>query len=294
MLNFIKEKLSNLYTHFTSSFTSIFTKKNIDTHTLDELERILITSDTGMPTTKLLISQLKDAYTKGELVDGTAVRHYLEKQLIALLEKPAGQISNVILLMGVNGSGKTTCAAKLAHQYKQHNKKVLLVAADTFRAAASEQLQQWADTLEIAMHKGTSGQDPASVVFQGCQKYIQEGYDTLIIDTAGRLQTKQNLMRELSKIKQVITKQLHNEPITTLLTVDAVLGQNSLQQAQLFHEATELTGTILTKMDGTSKGGTIFAIAHQLQLPVLFITCGEDIKDIAPFKGQEFVKELLY
>ena len=197
------------------------------------------------------------------------------------------------MLVGINGSGKTTLAAKLAYHAKSKGKKVLLVAADTFRAAAQEQLGLWAQKLNADIELGKQGQDPASVVFAGCQRYKQQGYDTLIIDTAGRLQTKTNLMKELEKIKRVIGQQVPNQTINTILTVDSMLGQNSLEQARIFHESTKLDAIALTKMDGTGKGGIVFAIADELGIPVAYITYGEAIEHLKIFDADEYVQNLI-
>jgi fused signal recognition particle receptor len=201
--------------------------------------------------------------------------------------------SRVHLLVGINGSGKTTFAGKLAHFYKKQGKKVLLVAADTFRAAAPEQLTAWAQASDTPLVIGAPNQDPASVVFMGCEKFNKEQFDILIIDTAGRLQTKVNLMNELAKIKRIIQKQLPNETINTLLTIDAMLGQNSFEQAKLFKESTDVTSVVLTKMDGTGKGGIVFSIAQELAIPVAYISFGESNDQLASFNPEQYVEELL-
>jgi fused signal recognition particle receptor len=190
----------------------------------------------------------------------------------------------------VNGSGKTTVAGKLAHAL---GNRVLLVGADTFRAAAGQQLAVWAERTQAAIMAGAPGQDPASVVHQACEQFKTGNYDTLIIDTAGRLQTKAPLMKELEKIRRTITKQLPTETVHTLLTIDATLGQNSLEQAQIFHEVTPLDGLVLTKMDGTSKGGMVFAISQALQIPVAYVSYGESKEAFALFEPSKFVDELL-
>ena len=200
---------------------------------------------------------------------------------------------DLYLLVGINGSGKTTAAAKLAYQYKQENKRVLFIAADTFRAAATQQLAQWAQKLGADIVIGAEGQDPASVIFTGIQKFKQEQFDVLIIDTAGRLQTKINLMKELEKIKRVINSQLPQTPITILLTIDAMLGQNSFEQAKLFHESTPIDGVILTKMDGTGKGGIVFGITNELKIPIAYISFGEKPEQFTLFNAQEYVHDLL-
>ena len=190
-------------------------------------------------------------------------------------------------------AGKTTCAAKLAYVYTQQGKRVLLVAADTFRAAACEQLQAWAQKINVGIVLDTTAQDPASVVFKGCEEFKKGGYDILIIDTAGRLQTKANLMQELAKIKRVITKHFPEESIDTLLTIDSMLGQNSFEQAKLFKESTQVNGIILTKMDATGKGGIVFGIADQLEIPIAYIAFGEQSNQIKPFDKDEYIDSLL-
>jgi fused signal recognition particle receptor len=202
--------------------------------------------------------------------------------------------AQIYLLVGINGSGKTTFAGKLAHYYATQGKRVLLVAADTFRAAASAQLHIWAQQAGVTIVTGDAHQDPSSVIFAGCSRYINEKFDIFIIDTAGRLQTKTNLMHELAKIKKVITKQLPHSTVQTLLTIDAMLGQNSFEQAALFKECTSLSGIVLTKMDSTGKGGIVFAIAKELQIPVLYVSYGEKIDQMVPFDAPKYVQELVY
>jgi len=197
------------------------------------------------------------------------------------------------MLVGINGSGKTTCASKLAAHYKGQGKRVLLVAADTFRAAAVEQLAEWADKTNIAIYTGTAAQDPAAVVYGGCEKFEKENYDVIIVDTAGRLQTKVNLMNELSKIRRIIDKKLPGEKMQILLTIDGMIGQNSFEQARLFKECTSVDGIILTKMDGTGKGGIVFAIASELAIPIKYITFGENLTSIKEFDAENYVDELL-
>lgn len=292
MFNFVKKALQKIYQTCTSKLDALFSRGTIDQQTLAELEKILIESDAGTQTTKKIIANLKTNATG--TIDSQTFKHMLQEQLLSLLhtEKKI-QDTPITLLVGINGSGKTTLAAKLAYHAQQQGKKVLLVAADTFRAAAQEQLEMWAKKLSIDIELGKQGQDPASVVFAGCQRYKQHGYDTLIIDTAGRLQTKVNLMKELEKIKRVIALQLPDKLINTILTVDSMLGQNSLEQARIFHESTKLDGIALTKMDGTGKGGIVFAIADELGIPVAYITFGETIEQLKIFNAQEYIQDLL-
>ncbi len=293
MFGFIKKTLSKIYNQFTSKVSSLFSTEKLDEQVLKELELLLISSDAGVKTTRSIIENLKAQFQQGKLDKGSDLKTALEEQLLNILQKNTSESScSIFLLVGINGSGKTTFAGKLAHMLAQQRKKVLLVAADTFRAAAPEQLARWAERTHAQIMVGKEGQDPASVVFAGCQKFKQEGFDTLIIDTAGRLQTKVNLMKELEKIRNVIGKQL-DQNICTLLTVDSMLGQNSLEQAKLFHESTKLDGIVLTKMDGTGKGGIVFAIAQEIGVPITYITYGEQLENIKPFNAQEYVHELL-
>lgn len=296
MFNFIKNTLSTIYSQFSNKVHALFSRTTIDESTLKELERLLIGADTGVKTTRTILNNLQQALRQGTLQHGDDLKRLLEEQLIQLLpQTPAFSPSNhpVILLVGINGSGKTTCAGKLAHLYRTNLKKVLLVAGDTFRAAASVQLAQWAESTGSTLLSGKENQDPASVVFAACQTYKDEKFDTLIIDTAGRLQTKTHLMRELEKIKTIIHRQLPTTPVYTLLTIDAMLGQNSFEQAKLFHESTALDGIVLTKMDGTAKGGIVFAINQELHIPVTFISFGEALEHLKPFNAQEYVQQLL-
>jgi fused signal recognition particle receptor len=295
MFNFIKNKLQRIFSSVTSKLGLFFNKAIIDTAVLKELEILLISSDVGVATTRSIIATLKNQIGSG-VIDGAQLKLLMHDILLNILiknEVSDYQKHNIFLFVGINGSGKTTSIGKLAHMYTQKDKKVLLVAADTFRAAAPEQLNQWATKTGADILCGKDGQDPASLVFQGCEKFKKEHYDILIIDTAGRLQTKINLMYEVAKIKRSVQKQLPNECITTLITIDAMLGQNSFEQAKLFKESTDVTGVILTKMDGTGKGGIVFAIAQELAIPVVFLTFGEQSDQLKIFNAQEYVTELL-
>lgn len=293
VFGFIKNTLQKIYNTVTSPIKALFARP-IDEQALNDLEVILLSADTGIKTTKLIMEKVKNAWQHGSLKDGQDLKALLQEELLALLESEKfSNLSNVIVLVGINGSGKTTAAAKLGHLLKQHNKKVLFVAADTFRAAATQQLERWAQQLNADIVIGTENQDPASVVFAGMQKYKTGNYDAVIIDTAGRLQTKINLMKELEKIKRVIATQVPDQKISTLLTIDSMLGQNSFEQAKLFNESTPIDGVILTKMDGTAKGGIVFAISKELKIPVAYISFGEKPEQIKKFDAQEYVQELL-
>ncbi len=292
VFGFIKKTFQKIYDSVTSPIKALFARP-IDEQALDELETILLSADTGIKTTRLLVDTVKNAWQHGTIKEGTDLKALLQLQMEQLLlQKKFKPHSSLFLLVGINGSGKTTAAAKLAHQF--HGKKILFIAADTFRAAATEQLARWAQKLGADIVIGKEGQDPASVIFAGIQKFKQEHFDVLIIDTAGRLQTKINLMKELEKIKRVITAQLPDTSITTLLAIDAMLGQNSFEQAKLFHESTPIDGVILTKMDGTGKGGIVFGITNELKIPVAYISFGEQPEQFKLFDAHEYVHDLLH
>ncbi|MEX0848787.1 MAG: signal recognition particle-docking protein FtsY [Candidatus Dependentiae bacterium] len=294
MFNFFKNSFSKIYNTVTSKLGALFGKTTIDADTLKELELILLQADTGVKTTRTIIATLTKAHASGKIQGGTELKQALEAELLNILNQQKPNIDcNVILLVGINGSGKTTFAGKLAHKAQQEGKKTLFIAADTFRAAAPEQLLQWAQKTDTQIELGKTGQDPASVVFTGCERFKNENFDQLIIDTAGRLQTKTNLMRELEKIKRVIAKQLPDANICTLLTIDAMLGQNSFEQAQLFNESTDVSGVVLTKMDGTGKGGILFSVTDQLHIPIAYISFGETPDAYKLFNAQQYVQELL-
>lgn len=294
MFSFIKNKLQKIFNSITSKLSSLFGRSHVDEDTLKELEIILISSDVGVKTTRAIMENLKTTSTN--TTTGLQLKAMLHDNLLAILtKKPAPDLTKttVFLLVGINGSGKTTTIGKLARMHTTLGKKVLLVAADTFRAAATEQLAEWARMTNTDIICGKEGQNPASVVFQGCEKFKTGTYDILIIDTAGRLHTKVNLMNELAKIKRTISKLLPNVQSATLLTIDAMLGQNSFEQAKLFKESTDLDGIILTKMDGTGKGGIVFAITQELDVPVIFLTFGEKAEHIKAFDSEHYVTDLL-
>lgn len=296
MFNFIKEKLQKIYTGITTQLQTIFTTTTIDQTTINQVQELLIKADTGVTTTKKIITHLKQAHTQGMINQGQDLQTFLHTELSKLLitTKPCNiDQAQVFLMIGINGSGKTTFTAKLAHHFTQKNKSCLIAAADTFRAAAQQQLASWATQAHATLITGKPNQDAASVVFDACDQLKKQQADILIIDTAGRLQTKENLMHELEKIKRIIVKQLPNHTICTLLTVDAMLGQNSLQQARIFHEVCNIDGIVLTKMDGSAKGGIVFSIVEELQIPIAFLSWGEKIEDMAPFKAQQYVDSLL-
>ena len=275
-------------------------KKAIDSNTLDDLEASLLTADVGVEATSEIIDDLHAKLSRRALVNIDALQLALSDHMLQILkpcEQPlqaeTGNRPYVILVVGINGAGKTTSIGKLAHYYQKQGKSVMLAAGDTFRAAAVEQLQQWGRRNDVPVVAQAPGADPASVIFDALQSAKSKNTDVLIADTAGRLHTQRNLMDELAKIKRVMTKLDAAAPHETLLIMDAGFGQNALQQAEQFHNALGLTGLAVTKLDGTAKGGILFAIASKLGLPIRFIGVGEGIDDLRPFNAREFVTALL-
>lgn len=273
-------------------------KKTIDADTLEELEEILITSDIGVKTTVELIRTLEGRLGRNELKDGEALRAALKDEILARLtahHHPLDIDSRkpfVLLVIGVNGVGKTTTIGKLASRFSASGKKVLLAAADTFRAAAAEQLIAWGDRSGVDVIRHKEGADPSAVVFDACRAAVARGVDVLIVDTAGRLHTKVNLMEEMKKIRRVIDREIPGAPHETLLVLDAATGQNATSQTRLFKEAAGVTGLALTKLDGTAKGGILVAVSHEFALPVRYIGVGESIEDLRDFDPQEFTDAL--
>lgn len=275
-------------------------KKEIGQELLDELETLLIRADLGIETTQTVLKQLADGLERKQLANGDAVYDALKMQLKVILaqeNKPLITHNDdhspfVILMVGVNGAGKTTTIGKLAKQYQNQGKKVMLAAGDTFRAAAVEQLQVWGERNHIPVIAQHSGADSASVIFDALQAAKARKIDVLIADTAGRLHTQSNLMEELKKVKRVLQKLSLHAPHETMLILDASIGQNALVQARQFHEAIDLTGITMTKLDGTAKGGILFAIANELGIPFRYIGIGEGIEDLRPFDAEQFVGAL--
>jgi fused signal recognition particle receptor len=277
--------------------TLVLGKKEIDEDLLDELEEILITSDLGVETTQALIEKVQQKVKRKELDDPEKLKAYLQEEILGFLEVPDNNIEFierpvVILVIGVNGVGKTTTIGKLASQFAREGHKVMLVAGDTFRAAAGEQLEIWASRSRAEIIRQKEGSDPSAVVFDALKAARARGMDIVLIDTAGRLHTRVNLMEELKKIRRTIQKELPGGPQQTLLVLDATMGQNAISQARLFHEAMEINGLILTKLDGTAKGGVIVGISHELKLPIRYIGIGEKTEDLQPFDPREFVSAI--
>lgn len=270
----------------------------IDDEFIDDLEAVLLSADVGVHTTNRLISEVKKGIKSKEIQSPEHLKPFLQKQIAVILEQGATEIKKsvepptVIIVVGVNGVGKTTTIGKLGNYYKEQGHKVMLAAGDTFRAAAIEQLEIWGQRIGADVIKHTHGSDPAAVAFDAVQSAKAKKADILIIDTAGRLHTKSNLMEELKKIKRVISRELPEAPHETLLVLDATTGQNAISQAKIFAEASDVTGVVLTKLDGTAKGGVVVAIKSELGLPVKMIGIGEGVNDLRPFIPSEFSQAL--
>lgn len=272
-------------------------KSRIDESVLEEIEQLLIESDVSVDTTFHLIDEIKNGAADHATCTEDELRLLLKKNIqnifnserkdssVPLQEKP-----QVILVVGVNGTGKTTSIGKLAHHFHKTGKKVLLACADTFRAAAGEQLDVWAKRVGVDLIRQTMGADPASVAFDALQAATARGVDVLLIDTAGRLHTNVNLMEELKKIRRVLSRQMESAPHQTLLVLDATVGQNGMTQAKLFAEAVDVTGIILTKLDGTARGGIAVTIHRELDIPVQWVGLGESLEDMVPFDAEAFVE----
>ena len=294
LFNKIKNGLSKTRNSFISSVNSVinsFTK--IDEDFIEELEEILIMSDIGVHTADEICNELRKAIKENRATDPSVVKGLLKEILYNMIEgnselkldtKPS-----VIMVIGVNGVGKTTTIGKLSAGLKAEGKKVMLAAADTFRAAAIDQLGMWAERADVTMVKNVPGTDPASVLFDAINSAKSKGADVIICDTAGRLHNKKNLMDELAKMYRVIERELPDSSIEALLVLDATTGQNAVNQAREFKNVTKLTGIVLTKLDGTAKGGVVFSIKNELGLPVKYIGVGEQIDDLRPFDAREFV-----
>jgi fused signal recognition particle receptor len=275
-------------------------RSRVDDEVLEELEEVLISADVGVPATEKLLERLRGRMKRDGMESGEAVHEAFLEEVASILrgaEAPKSPRTgrakpHVILLVGVNGTGKTTTLGKLAHRYRSQDQSVLVAAADTFRAAAVEQLTIWAARAGVDLIANPAGADPASVAHDAVSAADARGTDVVLVDTAGRLQTKINLMEELGKIVRVVGKRIPEAPHEVLLVLDATTGQNAIQQAKQFNEVTELTGLVLTKVDGTAKGGVVIAIAEQLGVPVRFLGLGEGMEDLAPFDAAMFAAAL--
>ena len=272
--------------------------KKVDENLLEELEEKLIMSDVGMTATDEIIEELRARIKQDKIVESDKVVEILKEQLEKILTKEDNKLNletspAAILMVGVNGAGKTTSIGKIANRLKLQGKKVLVVAADTYRAAAVEQVEEWAKRANVDIIKGQENADPSSVIFMGCKKAKDEHYDVVICDTAGRLQSKKSLMDELEKMNKVIDRELPNSSKETLLVLDGSTGQNAISQLKAFKEATGVTGVIITKLDGTSKGGVIIKLAKDENVAIKFIGIGEKIDDMEEFNARDFVNAII-
>lgn len=309
--SFTKDKKEKLDKGLAKTKESVFKKlsravagrSRVDDDILDELEEILITSDVGVDTTLKIIRRIEDRVAKDKFMSTSELNRILKEEIVALLsenhvdgegdfELPQSEHPYVIMVVGVNGVGKTTTIGKLAYKFKAAGKKVVLGAADTFRAAAIEQLQVWADRVGVPLVRQNMGSDPASVAFDTLASAKKQGADVVIIDTAGRLHNKVNLMNELTKVKKVMQKVVPNTPNEIILVLDGSTGQNAFEQAKEFTRATEVNALVITKLDGTAKGGVVIGVSDQFRIPVKYIGIGEGIDDLQVFDRKEFVDSL--
>lgn len=307
VLNFLKSSYKKVRDALVKTSTMLGNKlralfsKGLDEQTLEQIEQLFYESDLGLETAAELTQKIKELHRQNPSLDAESLIAGIRTDLIRTLSQHPTQLATVspdkgplvILIVGVNGNGKTTTVAKLAKHFKDANKRVLIGAADTFRAAAMEQLETWAQRLNVDIVKGNSKSDPAAVVFDTLTAAKARQADVVLIDTAGRLHTKTPLMQELEKIRRSCKKVCPDAPHETLLILDATTGQNAVDQAQIFHKFTPITGLILTKLDGTAKGGIVVSIYRKLGIPVKFIGIGEGIEDLEPFHPENFVNALL-
>ncbi len=294
----LKDSLSKTKESFAGKLENLFSgHRNIDESLYEELEEILLQGDVGAEAALDLVDDLRKVARERKIADSEQLQIILEELILKILltsesELNVSESPTVILLVGVNGVGKTTTIGKLAHYFKAQNKKVLLAAGDTFRAAACEQLEIWGNRNGVDVIKHQEGADPAAVVFDAAQAAKARKIDILLVDTAGRLHTKNNLMEELKKISRVLKKEIPTAPHEVLLVLDATTGQNALSQSELFDESSGVTGIVLTKLDGTAKGGVVIGIAKKQSIPVKFVGIGEGIEDLRPFEAREFIEAL--
>lgn len=295
----LKQGLSKTKQSFNDKVNNVFsTFRKVDEELLEELEEALIMSDVGVETSTKIISKLRDRIKKQNIKEAEEVKQALREEIKNIFDEEDNSLHldtkpSVILVVGVNGVGKTTSIGKIANRLKQDGKKVVIAAADTFRAAAVEQLEIWANRAGCPIVKKEEGADPASVVYDAIRKTKEENADVLICDTAGRLHNKKYLMDELEKIKRVIDKELPDASKEILLVLDATTGQNAILQVQAFKETVDITGLVLTKLDGTAKGGVVIGITNENHMPVKFIGVGEQIDDMEVFNSEDFVKAII-
>jgi len=295
----LKQGLSKTKSSFDSKMNDVFsTFRKVDEELLEELEEILIMSDIGIETSTDIVAKLRDRIKKENIKDAEMVKEALREEMVKILSENDNELKletkpSVILVVGVNGVGKTTSIGKIANNLKKEGKKVVIAAADTFRAAAVEQLEIWANRANCDIIKRNEGTDPASVIFDAIKIAKENNADVLICDTAGRLHNKKYLMDELLKIEKVVEKELPEATKEVLLVLDATTGQNAIQQVKAFKETTPLTGIVLTKLDGTAKGGVVLGIVNENKIPVKFIGIGEQIEDMERFNAEDFAKAII-
>jgi fused signal recognition particle receptor len=298
-----KEKLQAGLSATKSAWTqrlkkAVLGRSSVDAGFIEELEEVLLMSDVGVSTTQKIIERLENRVAKDKYLNVSELDKLLYDEMVDLLttaentEKSTTSGLHVVLVVGVNGAGKTTTIGKLAHRYKNEGKKVMLAAADTFRAGAVAQLRLWSERVAVPLVELIEGSDPASVAYTALERAKKEQADVLLIDTAGRLHNNTNLMQELAKIQRVIQKVIPDAPHEVLLVLDGGTGQNAFMQAKLFAEATAVSGLILTKLDGTAKGGVVIGISDELEVPIKFIGVGEGLEDLLPFDAKEFLDSL--
>jgi len=296
----LKNGLKKTKEGFVNKVSNIFTgRTNIDDELFEELEEVLIQADVGVKTTFTLIEKLKEDVEEEEITEPEELMEYFQTELKTLLQNKEGGFNfdkdlNIIMVVGVNGAGKTTTIAKIAGRYKEHGKKVMLAAGDTFRAGAIEQLQIWGDRLGVNVISQQEGSDAAAVAYDAVQSANARDVDLLIVDTAGRLHTQKNLMEELKKVKRVIDREAAEikAGVEVLLVLDATTGQNAISQAKLFNDAVAVDGVALTKLDGTAKGGIVIAVKNELDIPIKLIGVGEAAEDLQNFDPDEFIEAL--
>lgn len=292
----LKEKLKKTKEAFSYKLNKLFTGGVLTDDFYDELETALITSDVGAETTQELMDRLKDVIDEKHIRDTAPVKEELKALMVEMLDEtpvPDYEYPLILLVAGVNGVGKTTAIGKLAHKFKHEGKSVTIVAADTFRAAAADQLTVWAERAGVRIVKHAEGADPGAVVYDAIMSAKSKQTDVLLIDTAGRLHNKKNLMDELKKITRIVEREFPEATYLNYLVLDATTGQNALSQVEIFHEAVDIDGIILTKLDGTAKGGVVLAIAGQLQVPVVYVGVGEGIDDLEDFSSQDFINAIV-
>ncbi|MFA9477882.1 signal recognition particle-docking protein FtsY [Phycisphaerales bacterium AB-hyl4] len=299
----LKEGLAKTRASSTATFRTILSGKPLSKELLHELERAMIQADIGIRTAIEIRKDLEAAWERGEIMQGDEALTFLKEQIqayypeidrrIQFAQSSNGQkVPTVILVAGINGAGKTTSIAKIANSLRSEGKSVMLAACDTFRAAAVEQLEIWSQRLGVDVIKGKQGGDPAAVAFDAAEAALARGVDVLLVDTAGRLHTQEHLMRQLTKIRNVLGKKIEGAPHEVILVIDATTGQNGINQAKIFTEATDVTGLFLAKLDGTARGGIVIAIREQLNIPVKFVGVGETPDDVEAFEPDKFVEAM--